>query len=1178
MTGMTPEQELASDPSRSVWVGANAGTGKTHVLTARVLRMMVTGTRPDKILCLTFTKAAANEMANRIYRELGAWTRLDDAALTATLYERVNERADDAMLTRARTLFAEVLDIPGGLKIMTIHAFCNSLLGRFPLESHLPPNFELMDDRSQQEKLDDATDATYAHLQAGLDEETKAALFYVARRASEFTFTDLMAAVNRERGGLRKRIKRLGSEAALVQTLADVLSIDPDFTAADIDHMLMDPKWDDQRRYLLVQFKKGKAKLQARVPILEAVLASSNMAERLTHVADYRAVFLSAKDEPLTIRGLGLGAVIKEEPALEGAFLDEQARVLTLHHMVQKLVIFKQTTALLRLSLAIMERYEVVKNSHGKVDFDDLILRTDQLLNRADIAPWILFKLDGGLDHIMVDEAQDTNPEQWRLIDQLSTEFFVGDSAQEVNRTVFTVGDAKQSIYGFQRAEPQEFVDSRDRLRDRAEGADKAFSAIQLDMSFRSTDAVLGLVDKVFDAPEIRRNLTFSDADPIHHTVHRKYDAGLVELWPMEEHIAEAMPDTWEPPITQIATDSADSRLAARIAIRIEDMLKTGEMLESKGRPIRAGDILILVRRRVAFSEHLLRELKARHIPVAGSDRLNVTEHIGVMDLMALAHMTLNPLDDLTLATILKSPFIGMDEDQLMALAMDRGSKGLWQALAQRVRDTAGTDRAENNGNGGKSGDAGDAANAIYRDALTFISDAISYADYMTPFEFFSTILIDMGGRRKLVGRLGVDVHDPLNEFLNLAMDYEHNHTPAMQGFLHWLAAGSAEIKRDMDTPRNEVRIMTIHGAKGLQAPIVFLPDTCSTPQTPRDIFPLNNMPGLEGAFLWITGDTGQSDVATGLKAAATDRQMSEYLRLLYVALTRAEDRLYIGGWAGSKGRSKGCWYDLIEAAFKALPEAQEIREETTTAADEMLEEAPATYRWQTAQRRDPDKKAESPMRPRGSIVLPTWALTNPPLEGALAKPLSPSKMDEEAVAVISPLLMDEGGRSRYLRGTLIHKLLEILPETAEEKRQAVSKNYLSDPAFGLSVAEVDDIWQKIDQLLTDAQFAPLFGPDSQAEVSFSAIVAGQPVAGQIDRLLVTEGEVLVIDYKTNRPPAQTLDAVPPQYVRQMAVYRDAMQQIYPNKTIRTALLWTEELRLMTLPDDLLSERLFAAH
>ena len=1151
--GLTKEQQLATDPTSSIWVGANAGTGKTHVLSARVLRMMVTGTHPGKILCLTYTKAGANEMANRVTKELGEWTALSDAQLALKLFERVGEQADAKMLSRARTLFAEVLDLPGGLKIRTIHAFFQSLLGRFPVEAGITPRFELIEDRTKDELTQKAMDGVYAKAKDGNNPKIMAALAHIAIRVAEQTFADLMADLGKEQGHLQKLNREKGSLAGIIAATYRALGLTPGMKEKDLFEKIALPKgqgnggMDDAIvKRIMTGLLSGTKTDQNRGAIVDTLLAT-NIEKRAPFALEYTGVFLTKSG---TLRAtLATKGVLSEFPDLEDILLDEANRIKGLYDQIELLNVVENTKAILVLAEAVLEGYAQHKQNKGQLDYDDVILKSSQLLSTPGIAPWILFKMDEGLDHILVDEAQDTNLDQWQLIETLSDEFFVGEGAVKKTRTVFAVGDAKQSIYKFQKADPKEFIHARERVREKAKAANLSFANVPLEKSFRSTAAVLNMVDAVFAQDEARANLTL-DTDAITHDVHRMGEGGLVELWPPAIGVADALPEDWEPPTKQIQKTSVEAQVATKIANKITSMIRQGDELKSKGRGVRAGDILVLVRNRQGdFIDQLVRQLKAKNIAVAGSDRLVVTEDLAVMDLMALADFCLLTDDDLTLATVLKGPLIGFNEDQLFSLAHGRGKISLWQKLRE----------------GRKNNDA-------FEKGYDFLSALLRLVDFESPHEFFSKILTQFGGRKKLMARLGIEIADPLDEFLSLALSFEQTHTASLQGFLHWLRTGSAEIKRELQETRDEVRIMTTHGAKGLQAPIVFLPDCCRVPTEKDNLHRIPDLtPGKQSnlsLIVWPKSLARETDVIKAVKEASKQEGLAEYKRLMYVAMTRAEDRLYITGWKKKNSSSKS-WYDHIEAGMKSLEATQVINDG----------EGGTLLKLTSEQTKRVTLKTDDRIKDDAIKATPIWATKPPKAEAQPSRPLAPSRFDDEEPPAKSPLdrqiksskgqVLGASGPA-YKRGTIIHKLLELLPELPVDQRHCVAKKWLARPVMELTSDEQDDILTSTLEVLNHKDLTPLFGPGSRAEVSLTGVVGSMALSGEIDRLVVLENEVLVIDYKTNRPPPTTLDAVPTKYLKQMAAYRGLLQNIYPKHTITMALLWTEDVRLMTLNDALL--------
>lgn len=1134
---MTPEQARATHPELTAWVGASAGTGKTHVLTARVLRLMLTGTHPESIVCLTFTKAAAAEMKNRIFAELGRWTLMDDTALAAEINRRTEEFANEDMLVRARQLFAQVLDLSGGLQIQTFHSFCQALLGRFPLEAGMAPGFEGMDDAAAAETMASAKDQMLAFTQTSAGKAVRQALDKVAGLVTENTFDEVIERLSFEAGTLR-RAEQSYSSVGLLPALYRALSLTPGETT----HMVLEKAVSDDafdiegmRQFGPVLLSGSKTEAKAGEAITAFTTAEG--ADRIALFEAYQLAFLTAAGTPRA--RVAVKKTLTDHPEFETLIEKEQARLMRVADRLARIRAAEATAALLQLGLAQLGRYHTIKAERGLVDFDDMIDRTVGLLARADVAPWVLFKLDAQVDHILVDEAQDTNRDQWRVVEALAAEFFAGEGAQDKVRTVFAVGDAKQSIFSFQRADPKEFVAARDRVFHRAWQADRFAEPVPLNLSFRSGGAVLTLVDAVFHRDADAWHGLSADLEHVQHQFIRAGHGGLVELWPLEAPVRDKEDDdaTWVPPLVQEQADDAEGRTAWRIARRIHQMIKDREMLEAQARPIDAGDVLVLVRRRTAFVDHLVRALKYLGVPVAGRDRMVLKDELPVMDLLALAHAALLPTDDLTLATVLKSPFIGLGEDALFDLAHDR--KGaLWHALQRKA-----------------------AERPAFASALQFLQAVVRGADILTPFEFFSHVLTELGGRKKLAARLGEEVHDPIDELLEEALSFEHGQTASLQAFIHRVEHGGTQIKRDMEAAGGAVRIMTAHSAKGLQAPIVFLSDLVSLPDISRDgrVLPLEAAePEAPPLLLWTSPAKGLA-LVDEMKQALKDKQLHEYRRLLYVALTRAEDRLYISGWQDRREPSDDSWFKAIEAGFDrmdaetlVLDDGREVQRFTVPQTAEVAASRPKEAASQTP-------------------ALPDWLTTRMPDEPDPPRPLAPSRPDEDEPAVSSP--MARGREARFERGRLIHTLLEWLPDMPEGKREDVARRYLARTG-GLDDAAATRMWTEVAAILNDPTFRPLFAPGSRAEVQVAGSVGSRIISGQVDRLVVTEDEVLIVDYKTNRPPPKDAAGVAPVYLKQMGLYVKALEAVYPKHKVRAALLWTDISTLMELEKSQMDEAL----
>lgn len=1127
-------QRRAADPTRSVWVSASAGTGKTKVLTDRVLSLLLAGTPPHKILCLTFTRAAAAEMANRINSSLAGWAVADDDELTENITTLLGRAPDPAMLKRARPLFARVLDVPGGMKIQTLHGFCESLLGRFPLEAGLAPHFEIMDERDATEGLAEAQIRVLGRARSDGQHELATALAGVTGHINEMEFASLLSDLSSERGRLRRLFDRHGSAERLARAVFARLDVPPEATAEDTYKNASNDtavQADDLRRAAAAMLKGSKTD-QRHGKIIATWLASSP-SERETGFDLYISAFFT------TAGSVRKTLIYKEAATLEPEAPDfmakEANRLEAVLARIRAIVTAQATASLLILAEALLDSYETYKRDHGRLDYDDLILRAKHLLEQDGGASWVLFKLDGGIDHILIDEAQDTNPDQWAVVRALAEEFFTGLSVREMDRTVFAVGDPKQSIYSFQRAAPEEFARMRDHFHTRVAAAEKLWNDVDLDISFRSTASVLRSVDTVFATDEARDGLA-EPGQVIHHEPFRQGQAGLVELWPAVSPEEREEPEAWAPPIVAQQGDHPATRLATVIAGRIQRWLESGELLESRGRPIQPGDIMVLVRRRGAFVEELVRALKHKNVPVAGIDRMVLGEQLAVRDLLALGRFLLLPEDDLTLATVLKGPLFGLSEEELFDLAYDRGDQTLWQVLRNRT-----------------------AEQPTFRSAAVELEALLARVDYVAPFELFADILGRRRGRTLITGRLGHDANDPLDEFLARAFAFERAHTPSLQAFLHSLASDQLAVKRDLEQAmRDEVRVMTIHGSKGLQAPIVFLPDTLQVPtQRPTLLW------AEEDLLLWPPRRRFADPVCEAAINAAVQRRDQEYRRLLYVAMTRAEDRLYICGWHTSRKAPVNNWYDLVANAMTPVATPVEI---DLTADSDAGWSGPG-WRLDNVQESPVKAAKETRHYSPSANILPDWATRPPPPEDTPPTPLTPSKPDDEP-APRSPMGADSG--SGFRRGLLVHRLLQILPEIPPEDRSAAAGRFLARLVHDLDEATQADLATEVLTVLNEPGFDTLFGTNSRAEVPIVGRVGDHVIAGQVDRLCVTEEAVHIVDYKTNRPPPTDPAAVAPVYLRQMAAYRAVVKEIYPNKTVSCALLWTDGPTLMPLADALL--------
>jgi ATP-dependent helicase/nuclease subunit A len=1147
-------QAAAADPAVSAWVSANAGTGKTHVLSMRLLRLLLAGTAPERILALTYTKAAAAEMAKRVFERLAEWVTADERTLKASLKELLGRAAGAEELQRARQLFAVAIETPGGLKVQTIHAFCERLLQRFPLEAGVAPGFAILDEHERAALLAEAANEVLAEATAAPDLPLAKALKSAVAYASDHNFDALLSEALREQAWLDAAVRldhgEEGTFAEAEKIYRRALQLGPDARLPATEERMLKLIAEPELRRLRDTLAAGSSSDLEASERVAAVLGASGPVSRIEALCK---LFLTGGGDPrqrLMTKALGDG-----NPDALALLARAQAAFVSLNEERCRLQLLDATMALLRLADAVMQRYAEAKARRAALDFDDLVGKAASLLGATGAVEWVLYKLDGGLDHILVDEAQDTSPVQWQVIRALAEEFFVGAGAREAVRTLFAVGDEKQSIYSFQGAAPSMFAETGKGFAARAAEARLPWRRVPLTLSFRAVEPLLAAVDRIFADRGRTAGVTASD-EPIRHIADRAGHAGLIEVWPTAKRETQDAAEPWSP-LEEESAASPVLRLAARIADTIAGWLETGERLASEDRPIRAGDILILVRKRAPFAPVMVSALKARGIKVAGSDRLVLADQIAVQDLIALGDVLTLPEDDLALAALLKSPLIGLDDDDLLALAPKREGS-LWQEL---MAHAPGNPRRE----------AAAAALRRWR----------ARAGEVPPFEFYASVLDGEGGRARMLARLGAEAADALDEFLNLALAYEETAPPSLQGFLSWLRQGRREIKRDMEQGRDEVRVMTVHGAKGLEAPIVFLPDTCST-RSGRSPSSLLKLEAAErpidspAPFLWpVKGTSGLAPVQQAKQAVARI-ETEERNRLLYVALTRARDRLYVAGFENGTAPPADCWYNLIRDGLAgALVEAK--------AAD-----GSTVWRIESEQSAAPDATKREARPSSASMPLPAWARRPAPTEPLISVPLAPSKLApleidaagepaerrEDRFAeppILPPVALAED--ARFLRGTLTHALLEHLPALPAQRWETAADAFLASRAAQLPVKMRKAIAAETLSILRDPKFTPLFGPDSRAEVAIAAEIESPDgtgpalrLAGKIDRLVQVSDGLLIVDYKTNRPPPADPAGVADAYLLQLAAYRLAVARIFGQRNVRAAILWTDGPRIMEIP------------
>lgn len=1017
----TASQITAINPSYSIKVSANAGTGKTFVLTQRVLRLMIDEVHPSKILCLTYTKAAAAEMVDRITKNLEKWVTCKEDDLKKELFALLQTNPTEQQLAFARKLFTLTLESTPPPRIQTIHSFCQEVLTRFPLEAGITPNSEILDSASEKELI---FEAKIRLLQNQSHEpEVTEAINYFANNITEAKFSAIISEVVSQRNRFKDSAQ----------------PIKPDANIEDEINIFLNAKRSDAViAELITRYRKFPSanNLKRLEPLLKGL--------KNNDIESYLSCFLKDDGSAYSIKYMATKDVAA---GFEDAIIQLQTEAAGLRERINDITTRKFTYYAYFVAQKFLEIYDNLKAANGYLDYNDLLYLTKKLLTTANNSSWVLYKLDGGIDHIMIDEAQDTSPEQWQIISALTDDFFSGNTARSQKRSVFIVGDEKQSIYSFQGAEPKAFAEFTNNIRQKCIASGNQWHDVDLNISYRSTASVLNAVDNVFE-PHI--NAINNNKNQIKHHVFRNNQAGKVELLPIIKRGEKPEHENWHFPTQYYPNLDEEIILAEKIATTISDWIINKRILESQARPINAGDILIIMRSRGDLADLIIKKLKAKNIPVSGADRLKLAEHIAVQDLIALGKYLLLPKDDLNLACLLKSPLFGVTEDELFTYCYNRKSD-LWSNLPQ--------------------------------DLQAQLDELFNKADILSVYELYSYVLDKLAGRKKFISRLGQEVNEVLDEFLQATLDFEDIHAGSLQKFIHWFLFSSSEIKRDMEQASGQVRVMTVHGSKGLEAPIVFIADSGSKPEGKgKEFF------WYENNFLVAENSASANNLYKSLKELNKQEEYNEYLRLLYVAMTRAADELYIYATQGDKKIPDDCWHNII------LPVME--REGTKLDDGSFIIHNPQTQIIENKTAITKNNHTED---------LPEFIFNSLPQLKEVKK---------------EKVFVDE---SAAQRGRKIHKLFE---HGKLQTKNAVAAEIINN---------------------------------GRAEVPLIANINGLAINKRIDVLWVKENEIIILDYKTAaNPPAQ----IPQPIIEQMNSYEAALALIYPNKTARKFILWTETDRL----------------
>ncbi|MDA9231004.1 double-strand break repair helicase AddA [Rickettsiales bacterium] len=1124
-------QQQASNPKNSVFVAASAGSGKTKILTDRVLRLLLNDIRPNQILCLTFTKVAAFEMKNRIYKELSEWSIITESQLQDRIFNLTAQNCSKSLLKKARSLFVRVLDDSEGLKINTIHAFCQTLMAKFPIESNIKPNFSIIDSQKENKLLLQAKDML---LKEALENKNlRKKIENIAVNLNEDDFLDVILELINQRSALESTIKKyhdlnnLNKQILLIFNSKDK---DEDY----IDDLIQKPD-------LTKNFNK------------EALLKIANLAKESDKKSDqnyynlvtnylqnpnkdnfdnYLSIFLT-KDKSIK-KTIITSAIIKKDLNIKNDLLKEAKRLQNICEEINAFTIANLSIDLLNITNKMLEFYQNLKNSNNYLDYNDLISKGSELLNNKEISQWVKYKLDGAISHILVDESQDTNHNQWQIIKAISDDFFDKNDEIGEERTIFIVGDEKQSIYSFQGADPSIFNDVFYYYSQKLEQNNSKMHNISLNNSFRSKKNILQLVDNIFKEQDYKKAI--SKINIVKHNPIKLDNMGKVELWPIinvKEDDANSNKDdfSWKINVKPVEKLNSKELLAKLIAKKIKNWLESEKIIYSENRIIEPKDIMILIKDRANnLGNLIINNLQKEKIPVSGGDKFELSSHFLVKDLLLIAKFLLLPQDDLNLATLLKSPIIAISEEELFDVCQikDRESIYLFQAL--KLSD-----------------------NINIKKSLIFLDDVQKYylENQNQIYQLFLYILEYKNKKVEIIEYFKEESREIIHQFLNLCLNFENSEDFGLENFVIQLQNSSLKINiGSANSELNQVKISTIHSAKGLESKIIILADSFHNSQK---IYGTNS-----SRILWFKHNDikipiYKSDkncaLTDGIKNADKNLSKEEYLRLLYVSLTRAEDELYIAGF-GNKS-DQNCWYNIIKnyGLQNAKSKDSDFSKILGIKSDEFTEDDKILY-FTDENKNILNKNTENSSNDNKKYKIPEFLTKKAEIE--LFKNISyPSTIDKNQTISNDVNIVNDFGN-------IIHKILELFIKKLRNNDASQKINTHLDNFYPKIDSKIRlELFRQISAISNNKVLDFIYCNKIETEIAVFYEENNDIISGKIDLLVIKDNEIIIIDYKSNKIIEKEIDKTANKYKKQLNIYRKIISNIYPDKIIKTAIIWT---------------------
>ena len=1095
----------ATDPFANVSVFASAGSGKTYLLVHRILKLLLIGVAPAHILAITFTRKAAAEMQARLMNVLSEWAAASDTQLK-NIMQALSHPYDDASIAKARKLYEELLFSEQEIRITTFHAFCQDILKRFAIHAGVPAGFRVIENNFDIKQ--DARKQLFNRAQSEDNDNLRQALFTLLQHCNSVNNVQLVLDTFIDSRSDWQSYTELQdnpvayAEQKLHQQLFSK-SLDQESCIAKIKPMIR----ESQDLFTLHASKTFQGYCEKLILFLEIADPSYSEIEKIVPVY-FKSNLQRREIKPSKALEKSLGAEKMNRLLSLNENICEQLEKLLDHHKKQTLFAFNQ--AWFYAGSRLIEIYQEIKFKQHCLDFDDLEWYTYLLLNQHENATWVQYKLDQQIQHILIDEFQDTNPTQWKLISPLLDELAI--DAHENHRSLFLVGDAKQSIYGFRRA-------NSELQQSAAAWAQENLHAdiLETDDSYRSSPAIIEFVNQVFS----QHHLNLENFNS--HSAIQSQLWGKVEVEPLvkPKELENATPPAQffrnpllEAPIN-IENDChyyESQNIARKITSLVSS--KTPVSTESGTRAIQYCDIMVLARSRshLAPLELALRE---ENVPFNSTYEKDFLSSLEVQDILALLTYLTQSHNDLALAQVLRCPLYGMSDDDLMQIAIQEETT--WHDKLATYAQTAALPLAKQ----------------AYDQLQNWrnLANTLPVHDLLDQIYFQSNIVqryaASIARNSELDDLYVIEIQENLISLLQLSLDIDAGRYSSVQSFLHALQkpnASNALVSSIQKSNRNAVQVMTIHSAKGLESPAVFLIDTGPQKAKTRAYQAIISWPSNadKPKQFFILGRKDEIDQATqNIVEQQNEKEQLEELNLLYVALTRAKQYLFISG-ATSKKNQSSSWHSIITNSIKEYNEKAWIH-----------------------QFGKPPKIKPTTTKEQKSFIS----------QVDLSKPFN----EPEEIAASNIATKDES-LANY--GTLIHKIFELINSDSQHEYQELK----TAVEFSLNTAihpnEFESALKEVKACLNAPELREIFqikaGQESFKEVQISYIQNGKICNRILDHLILDNHSAWIIDYKTTQDvDSNTLHVRANEHLDQIKSYYEAVKKLYPQKSIRASILFT---------------------